>query len=99
MRLAKTESNSYLICACNFIPNEHQGFVIGLPHAGVLHEILSSDDIKYGGSGLHNTNSICSRNFGFDDLPYSAVIDLPPLSTVYFEYIPERSSGKNEKNI
>ena len=99
MRSAKPENNSYLICACNFIPNEHKDFVIGLPHGGVLREILSSDDIKYGGSGLHNAESICSQSFGFDDLPYSAVIDLPPLSTVYFEYIPERSSGKNEENI
>ena len=99
LRSAKFDSESYLICACNFIPNAHKGFVIGLPEKGTLREILSSDDVKYGGSGLHNVGAIKSRDIGFNDLPYSAEIDLPPLSTVYFEYIPERVSDENEERI
>ena len=54
LRSARPEQNSYLICACNFIPNEHKNFIIGLPMPGRLREILSSDDVKFGGSGLHN---------------------------------------------
>ena len=99
LRSAKPESESYLVCACNFIPNEHRGFVIGLPQPGTLREVLSSDDVKFGGDGLHNSKIIHSRDIGFDDLPYSTVIDLPPLSTVYFEYIPERMADKNEKAV
>ena len=99
LRSAKPESESYLVCACNFIPNEHRGFVIGLPQPGTLREVLSSDDVKFGGYGLHNSKIIHSRDIGFDGLPYSTVIDLPPLSTVYFEYIPERMADKNEKAV
>lgn len=99
LRSARPETESYLICACSFIPNEHRGFVIGLPQPGTLREILSSDDESFGGSGLHNSETIHSRELGFDDLPYSAVIDLPPLSTVYFEYIPERVTDKNEETV
>lgn len=99
LRSARPETESYLICACSFIPNEHRGFVIGLPQPGTLREILSSDDERFGGSGLHNAEAIHSRELGFDDLPYSAVIDLPPLSTVYFEYIPERVTDKNEETV
>ena len=99
LRSARPENDSYLICACNFIPNEHRGFVIGLPESGVLREVLSSDDVRFGGSGLHNVKTIKSRSKPFCDLPYSAQIDLPPLSTVYFEYIPERMSDKNEEGI
>lgn len=99
LRSARPEQNSYLICACNFIPNEHKNFIIGLPMPGRLREILSSDDVKFGGSGLHNAKTIRSRDTGFDDLPYSASIDLPPLSVVYFEYIPERMAEKNEKAV
>ena len=99
LRSARPEQNSYLICACNFIPNEHKNFIIGLPMPGTLREILSSDDAKFGGSGLHNVKTLRSRNTGFDDLPYSASIDLPPLSAVYFEYIPERMTEENEKAV
>ena len=99
LRSARPENDSYLICACNFIPNEHRGFVIGLPESGVLREVLSSDDVRFGGSGLHNEKPIKSRSKPFCDLPYSAQIDLPPLSTVYFEYIPERMSDKNEEGV
>lgn len=99
LRSARPENDSYLICACNFIPNEHRGFVIGLPESGVLREVLSSDDVRFGGSGLHNEKPIKSRSKPFCNLPYSAQIDLPPLSTVYFEYIPERMSDKNEEGV
>lgn len=99
LRSARPENDSYLICACNFIPNEHRGFVIGLPESGVLREVLSSDDVRFGGNGLHNEKPIKGRSKPFCDLPYSAQIDLPPLSTVYFEYIPERMSDKNEEGV
>lgn len=99
LRSARPENDSYLICACNFIPNEHRGFVIGLPESGVLREVLSSDDVRFGGSGLHNKKPVKSRSKPFCDLPYSAQIDLPPLSTVYFEYISERMSDKNEEGV
>ena len=99
LRSARPENASYLICTCNFIPNEHRGFVIGLPENGVLREVLSSDDVRFGGRGLHNAEPIKSRSEPFCDLPYSAQIDLPPLSTVYFEYIPERMSDKNEEGV
>lgn len=99
LRSAKPESRSFIVCACNFIPNVHRGFTIGLPHAGVLREILSSDDAAFGGSGLHNAKVITAEKAEFEGLPYSAQIDLPPLSTVYFEYIPERMNDEHEEGI
>ena len=99
LRSAKPKSNSYLICACNFIPNEHRGFVIGLPQKGVLREVLSSDDVRFGGNGLHNVGIIKSRKAPFNDFSYSANINLPPLSAVYFEFIPERMTEKDEERI
>ena len=97
MRMAE-KSESYIVCACNFIPNEHLDFLIGLPEKGTLREILSSDDTAFGGKGMHNKDVIRSGGEGFCDLPYSARINLPPLSAVYFEFIPERN-GKDEKGI
>ncbi len=92
----RTDGEKFLICACNFIPTLHEGFVVGLHCRGTLREILSSDDVKFGGSGLHNSFAIISRSEGFCEYPYSARINLPPLSCVYFEFIPERIERDEE---
>ncbi len=91
-------TESCLVCACNFTPNVNNGFVIGLPEKGVLREILSSDDEKFGGCGLHNLDEIMSEDRQFGEYEYSAEINLPPLSAVYFEFIPERTD-ENEEGI
>ena len=61
MRLAP-RSRSYLVCALNFTPVQYDGFIIGLPRRGTLTELISSDDIKYGGSGVHNAAEIRSAD-------------------------------------
>ena len=61
-------------------------FVIGLPKKGVLREALTSDDARFGGSGIHNAPEIRSVHEPFGRLPYSARVELPPLSTVYFTF-------------
>lgn len=97
MRISGGERKRYIVCACNFIPNPHKDFTIGLPCAGTLREVLSSDEERFGGSGMHNKKTIHSASEGFLNLPCSARVDLPPLSAVYFEFTPERKSAKNEK--
>ena len=92
----RTDGEKHLICACNFIPSVHEGFVVGLPQMGTLREILSSDDVRFSGGGLHNQSPISSRREGFCEHPFSAKIDLPPLSCVYFEFIPERTEDNEE---
>ena len=99
LRSAKPESESYLVCACNFLPQENRGFVIGLPCPGQLREILSGDDVRFGGSGLHNKYIILSRSEGFEGLPCSAQIDLPPLCTVYFEFTPKTEVSNDEERV
>lgn len=92
----RTDGAKFIICACNFIPAYHEGFVVGLPKRGTLREILSSDDLKFGGCGLHNFAMISSSDDAFCEHPYSAKINLPPLSCVYFEYLPERTDDDEE---
>ena len=74
------------VCAFNFTPVSVEGFVIGLPGNGTLQEKFSSDDVLFGGGGHHNTATITASHEGFAVQPYRAVIDLPPLAAVYFDY-------------
>ena len=89
------EQKSWLVCACNFTPVPLQGFVIGLPEEGTLTELLRSDDVRFGGAGVLRTEAIHSRTEPFLDLPCSAVIDLPPMSAVY--YIFKKKPGRKKK--
>ena len=78
--------DSYLVCVCNFTPVQYDNFVIGLPAPGTLKEILSSDEERFGGKGVCNRAAIRSSKEGFWELPCSAKLTLPAMSTVYFRY-------------
>ena len=84
--LRTARSGRKVVCVCNFTPVHYTDFVIGLPKKGVLREALTSDDARFGGSGIHNAPEIRSVHEPFGRLPYSARVELPPLSTVYFTF-------------
>jgi 1,4-alpha-glucan branching enzyme len=79
------------VCAFNFTPVPVEHFLIGLPGNGTLQETFSSDNVLFGGSGRHHTLTITTSHLEFAGQPYRAVIDLPPLSAVYFDYDEEES--------
>jgi 1,4-alpha-glucan branching enzyme len=79
------------VCAFNFTPVPVEHFLIGLPGKGTLQETFSSDNVLFGGNGRHHTLTITTSHLEFAGQPYRAVIDLPPLSAVYFDYDEEES--------
>ena len=88
------EDDSYVVCVSNFTPIRYDGFLIGLPKNGSLHEILNSDDERFGGTGVHNPPLVHAHKKPFLDMQYSANITLPPLSTVFFRYKPRKKKMK-----
>ncbi len=88
------EQDSFVVCVCNFTPICYEDFVIGLPAAGTLKELLNSDDVQYGGRGMGNPRAIRSRKEPFLDLQYSAAITLPAMSTVFFRFRPSKVRKK-----
>ena len=77
--------NTMLIIACNMTPVIRDTYKIGLPKAGVIHEIFNSDDQMYGGSGVHNPPKIKINKKAWNYREYSADIKIPPLGVVVFE--------------
>lgn len=77
---------SQLVCACNFSANEKDKFVIGLPAAGTLELLMSSDEARFGGNGILNIKAIPSSKITFNDFPHSAELSMPPLSAVMFRF-------------
>ena len=94
MRMAP-QQRSYLVCACNFTPVSIPGFVVALPENGTLTEVLNSNDTRFGGSGEHGAATVKAVKEPFLNMPYSAPIDLPPMSAVYYRFI-KKSKGRNQ---
>jgi 1,4-alpha-glucan branching enzyme len=63
----------------NFTPEVHWNYRLPLPHDGMWRELLNSDAAIYGGSGQGNQGMIEARDG-------AALVVLPPLATVMFEY-------------
>ncbi len=86
------KSGGELIIVCNFLPIRRDDYRIGAPYEGIYEEVFSSDDKKYGGSGITNGNSIRSSEPGMHGFAQSISLTLPPLSAIFL-----RCREKKEK--
>ena len=72
----------FLVFAINFTPQPYFEHRVGVPAPGVYREILNSDDYRYGGSGVVNTEDIAAEQFLADGREYSVKLKLPPLAVI-----------------
>jgi 1,4-alpha-glucan branching enzyme len=71
-----------LVCITNFSPVPHENYQLPLPTAGVWREILNTDAVAFGGSGIANDS------FAVDvDTDLKRSFRVPPLSTVWLERV------------
>ena len=75
-----------LLFVCNFTPVQRDGFMTGVPCAGKYTQILSSDEKRFGGTGVKNPKVINAKKKPCDDKDYSIELDLPPLSVTVYQY-------------
>lgn len=85
MRMGGGES---IVCVCNFTPVNWK-LQIGLPTAGRLDMLLNSDEYRFGGKGTALDKTVESTEKPFLEFKYSAMIDLPPLSALYYKFTEE----------
>ncbi|CDF81276.1 1,4-alpha-glucan branching enzyme (GH13/CBM48) [Formosa agariphila KMM 3901] len=85
IRKGHDEEND-LIVVCNFTPNSHKNYDIGVPRKGTLVEIFNSDSAEYGGSGVVNTKAIKAKKKTWNNKPYMFSITVPPLAISVFKY-------------
>ncbi|MCI5641458.1 MAG: 1,4-alpha-glucan branching protein GlgB [Lachnospiraceae bacterium] len=87
VRRGLTTKNQFLF-VCNFTPVTREAFRVGVPCAGKYSLVLSSDEERFGGTGVKNKDIVTADKITFDGRDYSIEMTLPPLSvTVYrFDY-------------
>ncbi|HZH90327.1 MAG TPA: 1,4-alpha-glucan branching protein GlgB [Pyrinomonadaceae bacterium] len=76
-------ANRQIVCVCNFSNAARSSYRLALPRAGNYRVILNTDAALYGGSGSVELDSIEAEAAPLHLRPYSALIDLPPLSTIW----------------
>ena len=84
MRLA-AKARRQVVCICNLSPVVRLGYRIGLPRPGHYRQILNTDATRFGGSGVGAIESVTAEAQPWQGKPYSAMFDLPPLATMWFE--------------
>ena len=84
-----------LIIVCNFTPVPRHGYRLGVPNAGEYYELLNSDDLRYGGSGLTNPQQMPSGPMYWQSCPHSILLTLPPLATVMLKRRPQKEDNQS----
>jgi 1,4-alpha-glucan branching enzyme len=77
-----------IACFFNFAGHPHESYRVGLPFAGRWDEILNTDAVDFGGSGVGNLGGVWAESEAWGGRPAAATITLPPLAGVYFKYRP-----------
>ena len=79
----------------NLTPVGRYGYICGVPYDGVYEELINSDDFKYGGTGMVNSEAVPARYDGCHNMPYSIQLDIGPYGAVVLKNI--RKKSKNNK--
>jgi 1,4-alpha-glucan branching enzyme len=76
-------SSGVVACIANFSAVPHLNYRVGLPTAGRWREVINTDAIVYGGSGVGNLGGIEAEPVPWHGQPASAQITVPPLGVLW----------------
>jgi 1,4-alpha-glucan branching enzyme len=79
------DSGEFVVVVCNFTPQPHSHYRVGVPEPGYYAETFNSDSRKYGGSNVGNLGGKWTDEWSFHNRPYSLDLSLPPLGVLIFK--------------
>lgn len=82
--MRKSREGDTIVVACNFTPVCYESYRIGMTSLGCFREILNSDAIEYGGSGVKN-EPLFPEEKPFHGKPYSVSLRIPPLGIIFLK--------------
>jgi len=81
------ESDSQLLIVCNFTPNTHLSYDVGLPESSKLNLIYNSDETQFGGSGFDLDDEIKVEKDFMHGRQHKASLKIGPLSTAVYRVL------------
>jgi 1,4-alpha-glucan branching enzyme len=88
VRRAKDPSDE-VVFICNFTPQPRMGYRMGLPAPGHYTELLNSDWLEFGGSGVGNAGGVDTQELRWQNSEWSGLVNLPPLGVVLLKRVDE----------
>jgi 1,4-alpha-glucan branching enzyme len=83
MRIAPSSGRT-IVCVCNFSAARRSGFRLGVPRPGWYREVMNTDSAAYGGGNIGNLGGVASQPVPHHRFNHSILIELPPLTTIWF---------------
>ncbi|HWO94050.1 MAG TPA: 1,4-alpha-glucan branching protein GlgB [Dehalococcoidia bacterium] len=74
-----------IVLLFNFTPVPRENYRVGVPRAGVWREIVNTDAVEYGGSGIGNLGEVQTAPIPLHGQPYSLTLTLPPLAALFLK--------------
>ncbi len=78
--LRRSRADDFVLVACNFSPVVRHDYRVGAPLPGTYRELLNTDAVDYGGSGVGNAGSVDAEAVPMHGRAHSLVLTLPPLA-------------------
>lgn len=92
------DSDDYLIAICNFKPEVHYNYRIGVPDKGSYVEVFNSDAAEFGGSGVTNSGNLSTQDFPYHNRNQSIQLTIPPLATIFLRHdVPQHYLARAEQ--
>jgi len=88
----RSAGESLALVILNFTPVPREGYRIGVPFVGQYVEIFSSDDPRFGGSGVQQTGSLHSEPVPWHGRAQSIRLRVPPLGAAIFRIEPRAAA-------
>jgi 1,4-alpha-glucan branching enzyme len=78
------KTGSEIVCIANFSAVPRQDYRVGLPRGGYYKTIINTDAEVYCGGGSVRVDGLHAEEVSSHGREFSALVDLPPLSTLWF---------------
>lgn len=83
--MRRSSEGASTLVVCNFTPEPRTNYKIGIPTGGYWREVLNSDAIEYGGSGLGNMGGVEAAPIPSQGRFYSLSLIIPPLGILFLK--------------
>ena len=75
-----------VVVVLNLTPIPRENYYIGVPAAGTYRELLSTDESRFGGTGMHRVPVAETQSSALHGYPQSIGLSLPPLGAVVYRH-------------
>ncbi len=84
MSYVRRDGDDHVVVVMNLTPVPRENYRIGVPAAGTYRELLSTDDARFGGSGINRIAEVQTQASPLHGYPQSIGLNLPPLGVVIY---------------